>query len=622
MKANKTQSAFSVFLISLLLIFTTNCGGGGGGDSSGSTTPPQSQPAVPSAPQGVTATAGNGQVTVSWNQVAGATSYNIYWSRTGGVTKNTGTKISAMTSPYLHAPLDNNTTYYYVVTAVSISGESADSPQVSATPSAPVNKVTTALFVGPDSALKGATVTFDASASSSPNGAIASYSFDFGESGPSVTQTSPVFTHTYAISGTYSVTLSVTDTSGTTVSTSKEITIGMVLSQPVNVSNTAGWSQGQSFAIDGQGAINVAWQEDGGDILFSRSVDGGKTFSAPKAVMTRLSNYNSDQIRLVNTNSGTILISWTLFDTVSGGAEVLFSSSSDGGSTFSSPVIVSTVDNVNSYTPSIATDGNNRIGIVWDDANLNFENTKAVEGIFYGRSDDNGSTFFQPKIILRQDGTPSTSGTSCPDIAISSQNIYVTWPMGPSEGDIYFSRSTDGGTTFSAPIDIPNYPAKSWCPHMGLDSAGNIYVVWDEGSALTKNRYILFSQSTDKGLSFSRYRYLSTLFPDSFCSNIAVSDAGTIFVTWSTGDFNNNTHKSFLVYSSDSGKTFSAPLKIPVITGQDACPSIAAKGLNQISFVWSGPFKLPVIPSQSSPVPNATLDKPDIFYSSGIVSIP
>jgi len=54
-------------------------------------------------------------------------------------------------------------------------------------------------------------VTFDASASSSPNGTIVSYEWDFGddEAGSGVT-----VEHTYTEKGTYSVTLVVTDSAG------------------------------------------------------------------------------------------------------------------------------------------------------------------------------------------------------------------------------------------------------------------------------------------------------------------------------------------------------------------------------------------------------------------------
>ena len=88
------------------------------------------------APTGVTATPGNGQVTIAWTAVADATSYNIYWSTTPGVTPANGTKITGATSPYVHPGLINGTTYYYVVTAVGGTGESAPSSEVSAIPSA------------------------------------------------------------------------------------------------------------------------------------------------------------------------------------------------------------------------------------------------------------------------------------------------------------------------------------------------------------------------------------------------------------------------------------------------------------------------------------------------------
>jgi PKD repeat protein len=54
-------------------------------------------------------------------------------------------------------------------------------------------------------------VTFDASASSSPNGAIVNYTWDFGngETGAGVT-----VTHTYAEKGVYDITLVVTDSAG------------------------------------------------------------------------------------------------------------------------------------------------------------------------------------------------------------------------------------------------------------------------------------------------------------------------------------------------------------------------------------------------------------------------
>ena len=62
--------------------------------------------------------------------------------------------------------------------------------------------------------VNGATVTFDASASSSPIGSIATYAWDFGD-GQTFTTSSPTTSHTYSIRGTLTITLTVTNTAGT-----------------------------------------------------------------------------------------------------------------------------------------------------------------------------------------------------------------------------------------------------------------------------------------------------------------------------------------------------------------------------------------------------------------------
>ncbi|MBI3580814.1 MAG: fibronectin type III domain-containing protein [Nitrospinae bacterium] len=90
---------------------------------------------------GITAMPGNGQVTLSWNLVNGATSYNVYYStnpnvaptatsnQTGTLSQKGLTNLSTTITG-----LTNGTLWYFVVTAVTTNGESAPSTTVSATP--------------------------------------------------------------------------------------------------------------------------------------------------------------------------------------------------------------------------------------------------------------------------------------------------------------------------------------------------------------------------------------------------------------------------------------------------------------------------------------------------------
>ncbi len=112
------------------------------------------------APSGVTAVEGDGKVTISWNNVDGADTYNIYWGTSPGVTKYSNQLLNKK-SPYVHtgpsgggfsegsvrtftisqppdanirAALTNGTMYYYAVTASNSVNESNLSTVVSAQP--------------------------------------------------------------------------------------------------------------------------------------------------------------------------------------------------------------------------------------------------------------------------------------------------------------------------------------------------------------------------------------------------------------------------------------------------------------------------------------------------------
>ena len=72
-------------------------------------------------------------VTLGWENVPNATSYNIYWSDKPGVTKKNGTKISNVKNPHKITGLKKGKKYYFIVTAVNDSGESKESEEFSFT---------------------------------------------------------------------------------------------------------------------------------------------------------------------------------------------------------------------------------------------------------------------------------------------------------------------------------------------------------------------------------------------------------------------------------------------------------------------------------------------------------
>lgn len=104
------------------------------GMSGGAATATAPAPAAQlSAPTGVSAKAGKGQVSLSWNAVSGAISYNVLRAGTSG---GPYARI-ATTSSTTHSDegLASGITFFYAVTSANGNGESGNSIEVSATTS-------------------------------------------------------------------------------------------------------------------------------------------------------------------------------------------------------------------------------------------------------------------------------------------------------------------------------------------------------------------------------------------------------------------------------------------------------------------------------------------------------
>jgi hypothetical protein len=87
------------------------------------------------APTGLTATPGNATVSLAWNAVAGATSYNVKRSTTSGGPYTT-IKTGLTTTTYADTSVANGTPYYYTVSGLGAGVESPNSAQVTAIPTA------------------------------------------------------------------------------------------------------------------------------------------------------------------------------------------------------------------------------------------------------------------------------------------------------------------------------------------------------------------------------------------------------------------------------------------------------------------------------------------------------
>ena len=160
-------------------------------------------------------------VSVGTHPQTQAESYSGYWK--------VGSDNTWGPQPYFAGTIDEVAIYSHALTAGAVAQHYSLG---TATP--PPNQVPVADFTAAASELS---VQLDASTSSDPDGSVAAYAWDFGDSATS-TQ-GPTVTHVYASAGTYTVTLTVTDDDGGQSTTTEEVT---VTAPPPNQAPVAGFT--------------------------------------------------------------------------------------------------------------------------------------------------------------------------------------------------------------------------------------------------------------------------------------------------------------------------------------------------------------------------------------------
>jgi fibronectin type 3 domain-containing protein len=106
---------------------------------SGNSNEADATPAAPPAPPtGLQASGGDNQVSLTWTASSGAAAYKVF-RRTGSTSYDYGAPLAPPggATTFLDQTALNGTTYFYVVRATNVGGESADSNEAQATPAPP-----------------------------------------------------------------------------------------------------------------------------------------------------------------------------------------------------------------------------------------------------------------------------------------------------------------------------------------------------------------------------------------------------------------------------------------------------------------------------------------------------
>ncbi len=278
-------------------------------------------------------------------------------------------------------------------------------------------------------------------------------------------------------------------------------------------------------------------------VFIAKTTDEGKTWKAHIPIIIHTGSQTLDStfedkyyIQVDNSPTseyfGDLYVPWKRVTPKDSATQIVISKSTDKGETWSLPIPISprksgtSEDTTYGQSFPLATTGpKGEVYVVWNDG--------IEHGVGFAKSLDGGKTYSEPKIIFRYDifGTTkymesqggyrhSVKGKvraeAYPVIAAdysaespNKGNLYLTWAA-DSVPNIYFSKSVDGGETWSTPkivhSDLKNDQFWQW---LAIDSkTGNLAVMYfdsrDDDQNILVNCYV--SLSNDAGETWTDAR--------------------------------------------------------------------------------------------------------------------
>ena len=273
-------------------------------------------------------------------------------------------------------------------------------------------------------------------------------------------------------------------------------------------------------------------------VFLTSSTDNGRTFAPPRQLLGP-SNY---QVRMAIDRStgdrGRMHLVWlhAANDDLLGGLPpednpVLASHSDDGGKTFTAPVRVSDPARPRSLAPALALGPDHRVHVTYYDLRDDVRDYQGLEGpawdgewsVVATTSLDGGRTFGPSVAVddrVAPPGRVMLIYTMAPPTVAADEdgNLFTAWwDSRGGNPDIYLSRSTDRGQTWSEPLRVNDDPAgDQYLPRVAVAPGGRVDVLYlDRRNDPANNRNdVYYAYSTDGGRHFGPSAKVTTATSD------------------------------------------------------------------------------------------------------------
>jgi hypothetical protein len=214
------------------------------------------------------------------------------------------------------------------------------------------------------------------------------------------------------------------------------------------------------IAVASDGTVYAAWLNDyNPGVVVSKSTDHGHSWSTPLALKAKAFNFTDKPWLAISPSGHDVYVAWNKSDNY-------VSVSHDSGKTFSAPIKTNSDSRYYFAGGGVVRPGGS---IVFGETSFTQSSTGPVR-VLAIRSTDNGLTWQQVVVDTVQE-QPACTSAGCPvdyygpQAALASDpngNLVILYAGATSAGGpqrMWARRSTDGGVTWSARVDITGAPA-------------------------------------------------------------------------------------------------------------------------------------------------------------------
>lgn len=327
-----------------------------------------------------------------------------------------------------------------------------------------------------------------------------------------------------------------------------------------------------SVLLDEEGGLVVAWVDQARKaVLVQRRPAIGASGRAPVEVARQPRSFSWIP-KLVGVPGAPrqVLVLWQeiIFSGGSHGGEMMFARSTDGGRTFAPPLNLSRSrggDGKGRIDPSYWDNGSYDL-VAARDGRVYAAWTEYDGALWFSASRDGGASFPPPRLLA---GGAGQRPVRAPTLAAGpGATVYLAWTEADTPGaDIHVARSIDAGVSFAAPRVVAPSTGHSDAPRLAVDANGVVHLAYAEsdGAPLQPQR-VLYTRSNGDG--FEPPRVLTPVLPGPYVSagypSLALDANGGVYVVCELlDDLRKRPRALGLAMSTDGGASFSETAVVP-----------------------------------------------------------